>query len=39
MTDNTRRPNIVVLMTDQQRLDTVSAYGLNSICRTPHSDA
>jgi len=39
MTDNTRRPNIVVLMTDQQRLDTVSAYGLNSICRTPHIDA
>ena len=39
MTDRTRRPNIVVLMTDQQRLDTVSAYGLNSVCRTPHIDA
>ncbi len=31
-------PNILVLMTDQQRLDTVSAYGLNPICRTPHID-
>lgn len=26
-------------MADQQRLDTVSAYGLNSICRTPHIDS
>ena len=25
-------------MTDQQRLDTVSAYGLNGVCRTPHVD-
>ena len=33
------RPNILVLMTDQQRLDTVSAYGLNPNCRTPHIDA
>ena len=33
------RPNILVLMTDQQRLDTVGAYGLNPICRTPHIDA
>ena len=32
------RPNILVLMTDQQRYDTVSAYGLNPICRTPHVD-
>lgn len=30
--------NIVVLMSDQQRLDTVSAYGLNDICRTPRID-
>ena len=32
------RPNILVLMSDQQRLDTVSAYGLNDVCRTPHID-
>ncbi|MCH8294541.1 sulfatase-like hydrolase/transferase [Candidatus Poribacteria bacterium] len=32
------RPNILVLMTDQQRFDTVSAYGINPICRTPHID-
>lgn len=30
--------NILVLMSDQQRLDTVSAYGLNDICRTPRID-
>ena len=34
-----KKPNIVVLMSDQQRLDTVSAYGLNDICKTPHIDA
>jgi len=34
-----KRPNIVVLMSDQQRLDTVSCYGLNEVCRTPHIDA
>ncbi|MEE2657141.1 MAG: sulfatase-like hydrolase/transferase [Candidatus Latescibacterota bacterium] len=33
------RPNLVVLMSDQQRLDTVSAYGLNDIVRTPHIEA
>ena len=32
------QPNILVLMTDQQRLDTISAYGLNDICRTPNVD-
>ena len=32
------RPNILVLMTDQQRLDTVGAYGLNPLIRTPHID-
>jgi len=32
------RPNILLLVTDQQRWDTVSAYGLNDICRTPHID-
>jgi len=34
-----RRPNILMLVTDQQRWDTVSAYGLNNICPTPHIDA
>lgn len=34
-----KRPNVVVLMSDQQRLDTVSCYGLNEICKTPHIDA
>lgn len=33
-----KKPNILVIMTDQQRLDTVSAYGMNEICRTPHID-
>jgi len=33
-----KRPNVVVLMSDQQRLDTVSAYGLNAVCKTPHID-
>ncbi|MBV7335566.1 sulfatase-like hydrolase/transferase [Chloroflexi bacterium TSY] len=33
-----QQPNILVLMSDQQRLDTVSAYGLNEIVRTPHID-
>ena len=32
------RPNILVLMTDQQRMDTISAYGLNPTCRTPRID-
>ena len=32
-------PNILVLMSDQQRLDTVGAYGQNPICRTPNIDA
>ena len=35
----TERPNILLLVTDQQRWDTVSAYGLNEVCRTPHIDA
>jgi len=33
------RPNVLVIMTDQQRIDTVSAYGVNPNCRTPHIDA
>ena len=35
----TAQPNILLLVTDQQRWDTISAYGLNSVCRTPHIDA
>lgn len=31
------RPSIVVLMSDQQQLDTVSCYGLNEVCRMPHT--
>jgi ABC-type lipopolysaccharide export system ATPase subunit len=33
------RPNILLFMTDQQRYDTVSAYGLTEICRTPLADS
>ena len=39
-----KRPNILVLMSDQQRLDTVGAYGLSAdgglghLVRTPHID-
>ena len=32
------KPNILLFMSDQQRLDTVSAYGLNPVCRTPRID-
>lgn len=31
------QPNIVMIVTDQQRLDTVGAYG-SRICRTPNMD-
>ncbi len=34
-----RQPNILVLMSDQQRIDTVAAYGRNDIVRTPNIDA
>ena len=34
-----RPRNVLVLMSDQQRFDTVSAYGRNEICRTPHIDS
>jgi len=33
-----KRPNILLILSDQQRIDTVSAYGLNGICRTPNID-
>ena len=32
------RPNIVVILTDQQRADTLGCYG-NRVARTPHLDA
>lgn len=31
------RPNIVMIVTDQQRLDTVGAYG-STMCQTPNTD-
>ena len=31
------RPNIVLVVTDQQRRDSIGAYG-STICRTPHTD-
>jgi arylsulfatase A-like enzyme len=33
----THRPNIVLLLTDQQRRDTLGCYGA-PVCRTPHLD-
>jgi len=33
----TTRPNIMLILTDQQRRDTMGCYG-NSICRTPNLD-
>lgn len=33
-----RPPNILFLLTDQQRIDTLSSYG-GEFCRTPHLDA
>lgn len=35
----TKKKNIILILSDQQRYDTVSAYGLNDICRTPNIDA
>ena len=34
-----KRKNVLFILSDQQRYDTVSAYGLNSVCRTPNIDA
>lgn len=34
-----KRKNIILILSDQQRYDTVSAYGLNDVCKTPHIDA
>lgn len=33
-----KRKNILLLVSDQQRYDTVSAYGKNDICKTPNID-
>lgn len=33
-----KRPNILLILSDQQRFDTVSAYGREGICRTPYID-
>ena len=34
-----KRKNILYILSDQQRFDTISAYGKNDICKTPHIDA
>ena len=33
-----KRKNILLILSDQQRMDTVSAYGMNDICKTPNID-
>ena len=33
-----KRKNVLLILSDQQRLDTVSAYGMNDICKTPNID-
>lgn len=33
-----KRKNILYILSDQQRWDTVSAYGKNDICKTPNID-
>ena len=33
-----KRKNVLLILSDQQRMDTVSAYGMNDICKTPHID-
>ena len=33
-----KKKNILLILSDQQRYDTISAYGLNSICSTPCID-
>jgi len=38
MPSQEKRPNIIVITTDQQRYDTLGATG-NSICKTPNLDA
>lgn len=38
MPDTESRPNILLILTDQQRFDTLGCYGAPT-CRTPHLDA
>ncbi|MGC9346561.1 MAG: sulfatase-like hydrolase/transferase [Anaerolineae bacterium] len=38
MTETDERPNILLILTDQQRYDTLGCYGAD-ICQTPHIDA
>ncbi len=33
-----KRKNIIYILADQQRFDTVSAYGKNDVCKTPNLD-
>ena len=33
-----KQKNIIYILSDQQRIDTISAYGKNDICKTPHID-
>ena len=34
-----KQRNVLLILSDQQRYDTISAYGLNKICKTPRIDA
>ncbi|MHC1748164.1 MAG: sulfatase-like hydrolase/transferase [Cellulosilyticaceae bacterium] len=34
-----KRKNVILILSDQQRYDTISAYGLNDVCKTPNIDA
>ena len=33
-----KRKNVLLILADQQRMDTVGAYGMNDICKTPNID-
>ena len=33
-----KRKNVLLILSDQQRMDTVGAYGMNDICKTPNID-
>lgn len=33
-----KKKNVLLILSDQQRYDTVSAYGKNDICKTPNID-
>lgn len=34
-----KRKNVLLILSDQQRYDTISAYGLNEVCKTPRIDS